>query len=87
MRAPEELIEHLCRVSALSPAEAAKVAEEVVAFFGETVEGFVRRRHAQLQASGAGNRDIFPALRAEIAGRRFRAAELSERQLRRMVYG
>lgn len=71
----------------LSAAEAARVVEDVVAFLAEPVEDYVRRRHAELKTYGAKNDQIFGLLREELASRVVAAPDLSERQLRRIVYG
>jgi hypothetical protein len=47
----------------------------------------VRRRHRELQAAGRTNAEIFGRIAAELAGRPVAAPALSERQLRRIVYG
>ncbi|WP_326826857.1 hypothetical protein [Streptosporangium sp. NBC_01756] len=83
----EELITHLTRTSALGPGEAARVVADVLAYFSEPVEEFVRRRHAELKAKGLVNEEIFPRIAVEISARRVAAPELSLRQLRRIVYG
>lgn len=71
----------------LSTAEAARVVEDVVAFHAEPVEDFVRRRHAELKTYGARNPEIFRRVADELDGRVVAAPGLSERQLRRIVYG
>lgn len=71
----------------LSEAEATRVVEDVIAFYAEPVEDYVRRRHAELKTYGAKNEQIFALLREELAGRVVAAPDLSERQLRRIVYG
>ena len=43
------LVEHLERTTRLSPLEAERVVEEVLAYFHESLEAFVTRRHAELQ--------------------------------------
>lgn len=83
----EDLIDHLTRTTALGRGEAARVVADVLAYFSETVEEFVRRRHAELRARGLTNDVIFKRIAAELAGRRVAAPELSLRQLRRIVYG
>ncbi|MEU4406121.1 hypothetical protein AB0F88_16475 [Streptosporangium sp. NPDC023963] len=83
----EDLITHLTRTSALGPGEAARVVADVLAYFSEPVDEFVRRRHAELKARGLVNEKIFPRVAAELAARRVAAPELSLRQLRRIVYG
>ncbi len=85
--ADPELVERIATSTGLSPAEAARVIEDVVAFHAEPVEVLVRRRHAQLKTYGARNAEIFTRIAEELAGRVVAAPPLTERQLRRMVYG
>lgn len=87
MKAEGALVEHLVATTGLSPAEAARVIEDVLAFHAEPVEEFVRRRHAQLKTYGAKNPEIFARIAAELENRVVAAPPLSERQLRRLVYG
>ncbi|CAB4904493.1 unannotated protein [freshwater metagenome] len=82
----EELRTHLSRTTSLSPSEADRVIAEVLAYFDEDVPGFVRRRHAELQARGVRNDDAFERIAAELRTRPFSPPELSVRQLRRIVY-
>jgi hypothetical protein len=83
----EELIAHLTRTSGLGPGEAARVVADVLSYFSEPVEEFVRRRHGELKSRGLTNEEIFPRVAAELGGRRVAAPALSLRQLRRIVYG
>jgi len=83
----QELVAYLSRTSRLSPTEAARVVNEVLSFLAETPAAFVRRRHHALQADGLSNSAIFARLASELAQWRFRAAALSERQIRRIIYG
>ena len=53
----------------------------------EPLEDYVRRRHAHLQLYGAKNAEIFRIVQHELAGRVVAAPRLTERQLRRIVYG
>ena len=82
-----ELAMYLVRTTRLSEAEARKVIDEVLAFMNETPEDFIRRRHLSLQAQGYSNADIFTQVARDLHERRFRAPELSERQIRRIIYG
>ncbi|HEY0683204.1 MAG TPA: hypothetical protein VGD45_12805 [Steroidobacter sp.] len=82
-----ELVEFLARSSRLTPQEAARLVNEVLAFMSEMPEDFVRRRHLALQAQGLSNRAIYLQISEELASRRFRAPEYSERQIRRIIYG
>lgn len=81
------LVERIVVSTGLSPAEAARVVEDVVAFHAEPVEDYVRRRHAHLKTYGAKNDEIFARIAEELAGRVVAAPRLTERQLRRLVYG
>jgi hypothetical protein len=83
----DDLLAHLSRTTTLSPGEAARVVADVLAYFAEPTEDFVRRRHAELRAHGLANDQIFGRIAAELPLRRVAPPELSLRQLRRIVYG
>jgi hypothetical protein len=83
----DDLIDHLVRSTALRRGEAARVVLDVLAFFDETTEDFVRRRHREMQSGGAVNTEIFARIAAELPHRAVAPPELSLRQLRRIVYG
>lgn len=83
----DDLVEHLVRSTSLQRGEAARVVLDVLAYFDETTEDFVRRRHRELQAGGAVNAEIFERIAAELPHRAVAPPELSLRQLRRIVYG
>jgi hypothetical protein len=82
-----ELITQVCLSTGLSPNAAARVVGDVLAFFDETVEQFVRRRHIQLQRRGHTNDQIFEQIAGELQIRRVASHPMSQRQLRRIVYG
>jgi hypothetical protein len=82
-----DLVRHVTATTGLSPATAARVIADVIAYFDETVEEFVRRRHHELRLRQLKNAQIWSALADEISARRFGAPEMTERQLRRIVYG
>ena len=84
---PTTLLDHLVHTGGLDRSEARRIVEEVVSFYGESPEAFVVRRHRELQAEGMRNRAIYTRVAAEMEGWRFRAPQLSERQIRRIVYG
>ena len=83
----DDILDYLVRTSRLTRSEAVRVVDEVLSVMNETPEEFIRRRHLALQAQGLANDEIFPRLRSELGAWRFRADELSVRQLRRIVYG
>jgi hypothetical protein len=82
-----DLVRHVAASTGLPEGTATRVIADVAAYFGETVEEFVRRRHGELQRRQRKNDEIWPQIAAELAVRRFAAADLTERQLRRIVYG
>lgn len=84
---PPDLVRYLAASTDLPPAIAVRVIADVVTYFGETIEEFVRRRHGELQRRQHKNDEIWPMIAAELAQRRFTAPDLSDRQLRRIVYG
>jgi hypothetical protein len=83
----DDLIEHVEGTTRLSRAEAERVVEEVLAYFHESLEQFIRRRHAELQGEDEKNTVIFDQIAAELTQRRFAAPALSQRQIRRLIYG
>jgi len=82
-----DLIDRVAATAGLTPAEAARVIEDVLAWYREPVEAYVRRRHAHHQLYGRRNPEIFALIADELAGRLVAAPSLTERQLRRIVYG
>ena len=83
-----DLLEHLERTTRLTRPEAERVVAEVLEYFSEPLEEFMTRRHAELQSEELKNPDIFARIASRgRARRRFAAPGLSERQIRRMVYG
>lgn len=83
----DDLLAHLARLSRASDGELEKVLRETLDYFSETVEQFVARRHAELQAEELRNDAIWERLGDELRTRRFAAPPLSTRQIRRLVYG
>jgi hypothetical protein len=84
---PQDLVLRIVASTGLPEATAMRVVADVTAYFGETVEAFVRRRHGELQRLQRKNDEIWPQIAAELGARRFGAPAMSERQLRRIVYG
>jgi hypothetical protein len=90
MSAPEELgelLDHLQRTTRLSREEAARAVREVLSFFSESTEEFVTRRHAELQEQDLDNAQIYHRIAGELRARRVAPPDLSERQIRRLIYG
>ena len=83
----DDLIEHLERTTRLGRHEAERIVGEVLAYFSESAEQFVIRRHTELQADSQKNDEIFRQISAELGQRRFASPPLTPRQLRRLIYG
>jgi hypothetical protein len=83
----EELLDLLERTTQLSRTVLGRVVEEVVAHHREPVEQFVKRRHRELQAAGEQNPAIWRQVSNELVFRVVAPPPLTERQLRRIVYG
>nr|WP_206328016.1 hypothetical protein [Streptomyces sp. S3(2020)] len=86
-RVHDELVDHLTRSTPLQRGEALRVIQDVLAYFDETTEDYVRRRHRELQAQGLVNAQIFERIEADLKYRAVAPPELTLRQLRRIVYG
>jgi hypothetical protein len=82
-----ELVEYLTRTCPLSETQAARVVADVLGYFSEQPEEFVRRRHRELKALGLTNDRAFEQIAAEIPHQRYAAPKLTLRQLRRVIYG
>ncbi len=63
----DPLIQHLCNSSSLEPANAEKLIDEVIAYFSETIEDYVCRRHRELKLElGLSNPQIYQRIEEEI---------------------
>lgn len=87
MQPYSDLVEYLAGGGPLSSAEAARMVADVLGYFSETPDEFVRRRHRELQAGGLTNDQAFRQIAAELPNGRYAPPEFSLRQLRRIVYG
>ncbi|HEY3941087.1 MAG TPA: hypothetical protein VGL60_01270 [Acidimicrobiales bacterium] len=83
----DDLVGHLCRTTGMPTGEAQRLVAEVLAYFSETLEEFVRRRHGELQVRGMKNGEIFEVIAQEVPQRRVMPRTLSHRQIRRLIYG
>jgi hypothetical protein len=82
-----EVQQRLQSVLGLSRSQATRAVAEVLDSFGLEVDEYVARRHAELQAQGESNHEIFERIAEELRALRFKAPELSARQIRRRIYG
>lgn len=85
--ADRELVARIADSTDLSPAEADRVIEDVLAWYREPLLDYVRRRHHQLRGLGVRNDQIWDELSSEIQHRLFAPPAVTPRQLRRYIYG
>ncbi len=79
---------HLTDRTGLDEARCRRLVEEVLHEYRETLPEFVQRRHGELKAAtGLGNEALYGRIREEARARPFTVAPLTERQIRRMIYG
>ncbi len=82
-----ELIAHLTQTLGLTPSQATRALDEMLAYFDETPEQYVQRRHRELQLDDVPNALAYDRISAELAHVRFATTALSVRQIRRIIYG
>jgi hypothetical protein len=85
-QAPQDLVQHIARSTGLDEATATRVVADVMAYFGQTVQQYVRQRHEFLKSRNRKNDEIWPLIAEELGQRRFTVDEFTPRQLRRIVY-
>ena len=78
---------HIVDTYGISEREFEKLYEEFLGHFDQPLEEYVRRRHLELQREGLRNDAIYRTLLAEVDSRRFTADGLTERRIRRIIYG
>ncbi len=78
---------HLLSIVDITEPELDKVIADLLDHWSETLVQFVVRRHKELQRSNIPNRLAYSQIRDEVSSRRFLADPLSERQVRRILYG
>jgi hypothetical protein len=84
----QPLINHLCQKSGLTPSEARRTVDDVIAYFAESTDDYVRRRHLEIkQEQGLANPEIFKRIETELSQLVFAAPLLTQRQIRRIIYG
>jgi hypothetical protein len=83
----DDVQQRLQTLLGLSPAQASRVVDEVLDSLGLEVDEYIARRHAELQRQGENNPQIFERIAEELRQLRFKAPELSARQIRRRIYG
>lgn len=83
----DELVRYLAGSLGVSTDEARRVVLDVLGYYDEPIQGYVRRRHGECRLRGMHNDEIYPLIQQELAERLVAAPRLSVRQVRRMIYG
>jgi hypothetical protein len=83
----DELVQRVADSLGIEDGEARRIVGEVIAYYREPAETYVRRRHATCKRQGMQNAQIFPLLIQELEARVVAPPALSERQVRRIIYG
>ncbi len=78
---------HLLSIADVSERDLNKLVEELMTYWSETPQQYVLRRHRELQRQGLTTGRIYPLIASELSERLFAAPPLSERQIRRIIYG
>jgi len=83
----EALVRRLATVCGLSPDKASQVVSEMLDEMSATVDQYITTRHEALQDQGWPNERIYRQIKTDLGRLRFSAQALSERQIRRRIYG
>lgn len=79
--------DHLLRIVDVSERQLDKLLLELADHWSETQAEYVLRRHRELQRDGVPNRLVYGLIREGLSGRRYAHRPLTERQIRRLIYG
>jgi hypothetical protein len=79
--------QRLQAVLGLSREQARRAVDEIFDALRLGVDEYISSRHAELQRQGEHNPRIFEQIAEELRALRFKAPELTPRQIRRRIYG
>ncbi len=85
--APSDPQQRLQAVLGLSRDQARRAVAEIFDALRMGVDEYIAERHSELQRQGESNERIFEQIALELRELRFKAPELSSRQIRRRIYG
>jgi len=85
--ANQDLLRQLRAMTGLEDALLEKILREIQAWYARDLHDWIRDRHRDLQRQGMRNQEIFSRLREEMDQILVRPPRLSERQIRRVIYG
>ncbi len=64
-----------------------KFYDELLNVFSETEKEYISRRHIELKKIGYKNKEIYPLIINEVNNCLFKGSLLTERQIKRIIYG
>jgi hypothetical protein len=79
--------QRLQAVLGLSSEQARRAVDEIFDALRMGVDEYIAQRHSELQRQGELNPQIFERIALELRELRFKAPELTSRQIRRRIYG
>lgn len=80
-------IAYLCDNYGLEAEKLERLLEDIWAFTAISPKAHALKRHGDLKAQGERNEAIYARVLTELEDGRFQTDELSQRQVRRMIYG
>ncbi len=83
----EEFKDYIVSAYSISENDFERLMDEVNHFYDYEFQSYIQSRHLKLKENGLNNQEIYQILQKEIKEQRFRAPTLSERQIRRIIYG
>jgi hypothetical protein len=83
----DETVRRLSIVLGLSREQAERALLELCDSMSLDVDAYILARHAELQAQGITNPEIYERIAAELPQLRFKTKPISARQIRRRIYG
>lgn len=82
-----DFINHILETYSIDLPQLERLMDEFQSFYDADFKEFIQQRHCELKNQGMLNEEIYPKLLDELKERRFKAPELSLRQIRRIIYG
>ena len=83
----DDIVRRVADSLGVTDSEARRVVGDVVDYYREPLEGYVKRRHEECKRKGMPNAQVYAVIAAETADRVVAAPVLTERQVRRIIYG
>jgi hypothetical protein len=83
----DDIVRRVAESLGVTEGEARRVVGDVIAYYHEPLETYVKRRHEECRRQGKPNAETYSLIAAEIGDRVVAAPALTERQVRRIIYG